>query len=64
MDVELRQAREVAEDNRQDSGGRRVKGSEMTDGALPENSAHAIDHVVRRQPWRFVDDYDAVHRNL
>jgi hypothetical protein len=56
MDVELRQAREVAEDNRQDSGGRGVKGSEMTDGALTENSSHAIDHVVRSQPWRFIDD--------
>ena len=39
---------DIAEDNRQDSGGRGVKGSEMTDRALPENSADAIDHVVRR----------------
>ena len=56
MDVELRQAREVAEDNRQNSGGRGVEGSEMADRALPENSAHAIDHVVRSQAGRFIDD--------
>src|SRR5882762_293980 len=47
MDVELRQAREAAEDNRQDSGGGGVKGSEMTDGALTKNSAHAVHYVVR-----------------
>jgi hypothetical protein len=33
----------------------------MADRALTENSAHAIDHVVRRQPGRFIDDYDTVH---
>jgi hypothetical protein len=61
MDVELGQAREVAEHKRQDSGGRWVKGSEMADRALTENSAHAIDHVVRREAGRFIDDYDTVH---
>jgi len=40
-------AREAAEDNRQDSGGGGVKGSEMTDGALTKNSAHAVHYVVR-----------------
>jgi hypothetical protein len=64
MGIELRQAREVAEDHRQDSGGRGVKGSEMTDRALTENSTDAIDHVVRRQAWRFIDDYDTVHGDL
>jgi hypothetical protein len=61
MGVELRQAREVAEDNRQDSGGRGVEGSEMADRALTENSAHTIDHVVRREAGRLIDDYNTIH---
>ncbi len=61
MGVELRQARQVTEDNRQDACGRGVEGSEMADRTLPKNSAHAIDHVVRREPWRFIDDYDTIH---
>jgi hypothetical protein len=64
MDVELRQARQIAKYNRQDSGGRGVKGAEMTDRALAENSADAIDHVVRRQAGRFIDDYDTIHGDL
>jgi hypothetical protein len=64
MGVELGQAREVAEDDGQDSGGRRVEGSEMTDRALSENSAHAIDYIVRRQARRLIYDYDTVHRDL
>jgi hypothetical protein len=62
--VELRQPREVAEDNRQDPGGRGVESSEMADRALTENSAHAIDHVVRRQVGRLIDDYYTVHEIL
>ena len=64
MNIELRQAREVAENNRKNSGGRGIEGSEMADRALPENSPHAIDHVVRGQPGRFIDDYDTIHGNL
>jgi len=44
--VELREAGQVADDDGQDSGGRGVEGSEMTDGTLAENAAHAVDHVV------------------
>ncbi len=36
----------------------------MADRALAENSADAVDHVVRRQAGRFIDDYDTVHKNL
>jgi hypothetical protein len=36
----------------------------MPDRALTENSAHAIDHVVRGQAGRFIDDYDTVHGDL
>jgi hypothetical protein len=36
----------------------------MTDGALPENSPHAIDYVVRCEAGRFIDDYDTVHGDL
>jgi hypothetical protein len=64
MNVELRQAREVAENNRENSGGRGIEGSEMADRALPQNSAHAIDHVVRGKAGRFIDDDDTIHRIL
>jgi hypothetical protein len=33
----------------------------MADRALTENSAHAIDHVVRGEAGRLIDDYDTVH---
>jgi hypothetical protein len=36
----------------------------MTDRALAENSAHAIDHVVRGEAGRLIDDYDAIHEDL
>ena len=64
MGVELRQAREVAEDNGQDSGSRGIQGAEMTDGALAENAAHTIDHVVRGETGRLIDDEDTIHGNL
>jgi hypothetical protein len=36
----------------------------MAARALTENSAHAIDHVMRREAGRFVDDDYTVHKNL
>jgi hypothetical protein len=33
----------------------------MTDRALAENSADAIDYIVRRKACGLVDDYDTVH---
>jgi hypothetical protein len=36
----------------------------MPDRALTEDSAHAVDHVVRGQPGRFINDYDTVHGDL
>jgi hypothetical protein len=69
MDIELSQAREIAENYGQHSRGRRVKGSEMADRALAENPADTIHHVVRSQTCWLIDYYDAVddntsHKNL
>jgi hypothetical protein len=36
----------------------------MADRALAENAAHAIDHVVRRQAGRFIDNHNTVHEDL
>src|SRR5208282_3483414 len=64
MGVELRQASEVAENNRQDSRGGGVESAEMSHRALANNPPHAIDYVVRREAGRLVDDYDTIHGDL
>jgi hypothetical protein len=64
MCIELRQARQVTQNDRQNSSSRWIEGSEMTDRTLAENSADPIHYVMRRQTSRFIDDYDAVHRCL
>ena len=33
----------------------------MPDRALAQNSAHAIDHVMRGEALRLIDNEDAVH---
>ena len=64
MNVELRQARQVAEDDGEDTGGGWIEGSEMSDGALAQNFAHTIDYIVRGQARRFIDDHNTVQRIL
>ena len=56
--------REVADYQRKDAGGHRVKGTEMPDRALAENAADPVDHVVRGQAGRFIDYEYAVHEDL
>jgi hypothetical protein len=36
----------------------------MTDRALTEDSAHSIDHVMRGEAGRLIDNYNTVHKNL
>src|SRR5579864_5712766 len=36
----------------------------MSDGALLEDAAYAVDHVVRGQPGRFIDDEDRIHSEI
>jgi len=59
--VELRQAREVADDEREHAGGERIERAQMADGALLENPAHAVNHVVGSPTGGFVDDENAIH---
>lgn len=59
--VELRQARETSGDEREHAGGERIQRAEMADGALLQNMAHAVDHVVRGEPGGLIDDDDAIH---
>ena len=59
--IELCQAGQIANDQRQDSGGQRVESAEMAHRALLQDAADAIDHVVRGQSGGLVDDEDGVH---
>ena len=59
--VELGQAGEASGDEREDAGGQRVESAEMADGALLQNAAHAVDHVVRGPTGGLVDDDEAIH---
>jgi hypothetical protein len=36
----------------------------MADGALAEDAAHAIDHIVRGPSGGLVDDDDAIHEEI
>ena len=62
--VELGEASEAAGDEREDAGGERVEGAEVSDGALAEDAAHAVDDVVRRPSGGLVDDEDAIHEGI
>ena len=62
--VELRQAGEVAEHQRQHSGGQRIERAQVPYRTLRDDAAHAVDHVVRGQPRRFIDDEHAVHEKI
>jgi len=62
--VELREAGEAARYKRQDAGGQRVERPEMTDRALSEDAANAVDYVVRGQSRGLIDDEDAVHEGI
>ncbi len=46
MQVELRQPSQASSHHGQNSGGRRIEGSEVTDRLLPENPADSIYHIV------------------
>lgn len=62
--VELNQAGEAAEDERKNSGGEGIEGAEMSDGALAENAAHAVDDVMGGPTGGLIDDDDAVHEKI
>src|SRR2546430_17152843 len=59
--IKLRQAGEIAQDQRQNTGGRRVQCAQVTDRALLENAAHTIHHIMRGQTGGLVDYPDSVH---
>ncbi len=62
--VELRQAREIADDEREHAGGQRIERAEMTDATLAKNAAHAGDHVVRGPTRGLIDDDNAIHERI
>src|SRR5262249_22214670 len=51
----------AAEDERQHAGGHRIERPRVADGALLQRSTHTDDDVMRRRPFRLVDDDEAVH---
>ncbi len=59
--VELGQTGEAAGDEREHSGGEWIECAEVADGALAQNAAHAVDHVVGGPSGGLVDDDDAIH---
>ncbi len=63
-DVKLRQPCEIADHQRKYTGGQRIERPEMADGALAENAAHAVDHVVGGPTSGLVDDDDAIHERI
>ena len=56
----LRQARGLAEHERQHAGGLRIERAGMPDAADPQRPARHDDDVVRARADRFVDDENAV----
>src|SRR5262249_42767313 len=58
---EPRQPCGAAEDERQHAGGHRIERPRVADGALLQRSTHTDDDVMRRRPFRLVDDDEAVH---
>ena len=60
--IELSEAGEVAENDGQNSCGRRIEGSEMADRALAEDAADAIYDIVRGEAGRFINNKNAVHK--
>jgi len=59
--VELGQAREAAHNQRENAGGHGVEGTEVSDGALAQNTAGAGNYIVRGEARGFIDDDDGVH---
>ena len=62
--IELSQPGEAAGDQRKHAGGHGVERAQMADGAFVENTARAIDDVVRGQSSGFIDDEDAIHEGF
>jgi hypothetical protein len=60
----LREAREAANHEGQDPGGHWVEGSKVADAALSDDSANAIDDVVRGEVGGFVEDKDCVNHSV
>jgi len=64
MGVELRQPREIAEDNRQNSGGGRIERAEVSDGALTKMRRTRLTTSCESEPGGLVDDDYAIHEDL
>ncbi len=62
--VELGKAGEITSNEGKDSGGHGIEGAEVSDGALAENAAGAVDYVVRGKSGGLVDDEDGVHEMI
>ena len=46
------------------AGGHGVERAEVADGALLQDAARAVDHVVRGESGGLVDDEDAIHERI
>jgi len=62
--IKLRQAGERSGDEGEHAGGKRIERAKMADGALLENTAHAVDYVVGGPTGGLVDDDDAIHEEF
>ncbi len=59
--VELSKTGETADDERKHAGGERIESTEMADGTLAQDVAHAVDHIVGGPAGGLIDDDDAIH---
>ena len=63
-DVELGETSERSGDEGENAGGEGIEGAEMSDGALLQNAAHAVDDVVRGPSGGLVDYDDTIHERI
>ena len=59
----MREPGVVAEKNREDPGGHRIKRAKMADGLFPGNAPQPADDVVTGDAAGFIYDEKAVHWN-
>jgi len=58
---ELREPRGASDHQRQNAGRHWVERAQVPNLARAREPPHAIDHIMRRQPLRFVDNDHAIH---
>src|SRR5882762_1851003 len=62
--VELRQPRQAAGHERQNTRGERIQSPQVPDGPLAQDSPDAVDHVVGGEARGFIDNEYAIHEGI